>query len=926
MKKYLLLLISLILTLCMLTSCFGEGGFLGGIFGDQNSGGENIPNGDEIPDGDEEPDGGEDQKPNEDESVSHLYNSFTPAEKKLFADSFAISIPFMANDEYYVEEYVFEYDDCYEKGINFYTYGNTQAEFEKYRLSFGAYTFEGSEADEYGDTWYFYSFPSLGLYVDMCYFIDSDGNKVSDVYVYRLYDYDDNTGNGGNTGDSGNSGNSGHTYTAFTSSEKALFNQYFGFVIPFIANSDYTVEEYSYDWGEEYGMEVGINFYTYGNTEAEFNAYRNLFSGYSYDGTDTDDYGDAWYYYSNGEYYVDMSYYNDGEGNYVVDVYVYTLGGSGDSDDSDNQGGTGNENQGGSDNTGTGNSYTDFTSSEKALFNQYFGFVIPFIANSDYTVEEYSYDWGEEYGCEVGINFYTYGNTEAEFNAYRNLFSSYSYDGTDTDDYGDAWYYYSKGEYYVDMSYYNDGEGNYVVDVYVYTLSESTGSGGSSGGSDYGDYDVITNEGAGLPTGTNGVYDIDFTDGEYVKDVTDQYYYIDGCPTTGSPAVLVIPIEFTDSRASSKGCNINNIVTAFTGTNLDYYYSVQEYYYISSYGKLDLDVTVIDSWFCPKYSSSYYADLTDSEGYAIGDMVIMDEALAYLSTKMDLSEFDSDNNGIIDAVVMINTLDIGEDDFHWAYRYWNYYVDDQGYYYEYDGVSANDYLWASYFFMQEEFDEEGNASYDNASIINTYTFIHEFGHVLGADDYYDTSYVGNNPLDGCDVMDGMTGDHNPYTKFNYGWITTSRLVTTSSSVTLSLKSFTKTGDSIIIANNWDEKLGAYQEYYIVVYYTMTDLNGGDAGYFSRDGIIVYHVNASLYTEEYEGDTYYSVFNTNTDSSDEYGTENNLIEFVKSAEGNFTYVVGDTMPTVTDDNGDRLIYNFTVDSIDGGSATITVTRN
>ena len=244
--------------------------------------------------------------------------------------------------------------------------------------------------------------------------------------------------------------------------------------------------------------------------------------------------------------------------------------------------------------------------------------------------------------------------------------------------------------------------------------------------------------------------------------------------------------------------------------------------------------------------------------------------------------------------------------------------------YEYDEVSANDYLWASYAFLYETYDSNGNVSYDNVAM-NTYTFIHEFAHVLGLQDYYDTSGK-TDPMSGCDVMDSTSGDHNAYSKFNLGWITTSRLVVTDSSITLTLEDFSKNGDTIIIVSNWDESLGAYQEYYVLLYYRCTGLNGGDAGYFSRDGIIVYHVNASLYIEEYEGDTYYSIFNTNTDPSDQYGTENNLIEFVKSAEGNFTYVVGDTMPTVTDDNGDRLIYNFTVDSIDDNSATITVTRN
>jgi M6 family metalloprotease-like protein len=144
---------------------------------------------------------------------------------------------------------------------------------------------------------------------------------------------------------------------------------------------------------------------------------------------------------------------------------------------------------------------------------------------------------------------------------------------------------------------------------------------------------------------------------------------------------------------------------------------------------------------------------------------------------------------MIDAVVMINTLDIdGEQDFHWAYRYWNLYTDDEGYYYEYDKVSANDYVWASFAFLYDNGED-----YEDTTLMNTYTFIHEFGHVLGADDYYDTSYEGDySPMGGYDIMDSMIGDHNPYTKFNYGWLTSSRLVVAEEDVLLTLNSFTKT--------------------------------------------------------------------------------------------------------------------------------------
>ena len=64
-----------------------------------------------------------------------------------------------------------------------------------------------------------------------------------------------------------------------------------------------------------------------------------------------------------------------------------------------------------------------------------------------------------------------------------------------------------------------------------------------------------------------------------------------------------------------------------------------------------------------------------------------------------------------------------------------------------------------------------------------------------------------------------------------------------------------------------------------------------------------------------------------DYTDEYGygTYDNLIEFIKSAEGNFTYVEGDSLPSQTDDLGDTLKFSFTVDSIENGKATITFTK-
>ena len=563
--------------------------------------------------------------------------------------------------------------------------------------------------------------------------------------------------------------------------------------------------------------------------------------------------------------------------------------------------------------------YTEFTDSEKELFETHFEYIPPFIPTDEYNIVAMNGD-GD---YSQGVRYYTLYNTREDFNAFIGSLTDFTFDRTHTDEYGDKWYYMKRDNLIICASFYHTTYFD-MIDVFIYTeIEENTDPIKSTG--------YLKNDGMGLPYSESGVYEVDFTKSEYAKDLTDLYAYKDSCPPEGSPAILVIPVQFSDVTAASKGYNIDTIKKAFNGkSGSTSYYSVDEYYYLSSYGALDLDITVLDSWFTPEHPSSYYTEQTiehNGKEQTIGDQMIMDEALDYLDDFMDLSKFDTDGNGYIDAVVMINTLAVsGDSYFTWGYRYWNIYKNEADYLNKYDYVSAGDYAWMSYGFMHEDTDRFGRPYYTNKKVINTKTYIHEIGHILGAEDYYDTSYEDPaGPLYGKDIMDTYLGDHNPYTKFSYGWIESSRLVTTSGSITLTLEDFSKNGDTIIVANNFDPALGAYQEYYVIVYYTNEDLNSGEGGYFSRDGILVYHVNASLYSESYDGEIYYDVYNNNTDPSDQYGTADNLIEFVKSDKGNFTYVEGDGMPSVTDDQGSSLSYGFTVDSIDGDVATITFTK-
>lgn len=543
------------------------------------------------------------------------------------------------------------------------------------------------------------------------------------------------------------------------------------------------------------------------------------------------------------------------------------------------------------------NKITSFTSTEQRTLNSLFGFVVPFLEVSK----------SNEYSLTTTKEFSTYGVNEVQYKVSNISSTMYSnYLKLLSANYGEGREYTSEEDNLDHIIFTNKTSSmdlsfrSRTVTCLIYGHNNTT----------------YTNYNKGLPSGSNGVYNVDFTKATKAKNVTGLGDYLGGCPTTGNVKVLVIPVDFSDKQATSR-YDLNKIDTAFNGgTNASslLYKSVKDYYYQASYGRLNLTFDVLDQWYRPSKSSSYYLSMDENDD---PDQMIMEEILTKLESKMDLSTYDSDKNGYIDAIVMINTLNIDyEYTLKWAYRFWN-----RSCYTRFDGVLANDYLWASYDFLNET-----NGGFDGSSANNTYTFIHEFGHVLGAEDYYDTSYLSPTqygPLDGIDVMDGMYGDHNPYTKFHYGWLTKSRLVTTDSSVTLTLEDFSKNGDTIILANDFDPTLGAYQEYYVLMYYKKNGLNA-DGNYFTKEGIVMYHIDSSLYQYTENNQTYYVVSNNN-DYGSFYSTANYLIEYIKNGS-EYVYRTGNSSKNIVTNNQENLIYSFHVDSLNNDSATLTFTKN
>ena len=315
-------------------------------------------------------------------------------------------------------------------------------------------------------------------------------------------------------------------------------------------------------------------------------------------------------------------------------------------------------------------------------------------------------------------------------------------------------------------------------------------------------------------------------------------------PSTGDVNVLVIPINFDKQNATE--AMRKNIEKAFFGSEIDTgWESLRSYYQESSYNKLNISGAVTE-WFSPRYDSSYYATYK-SDDYNSGSTLLMVEALKYFKNKYDYSDFDSNNDGYIDAIYLIYNNDIGgnqtiaEKDFYWAFTYWDTEADIRTY---------SDTVGYSHVFMGYDFFLEDLAFSQTKIALNCETLIHETGHLLNLDDYYDydeyDEYSNDGGYCGSDMMDYNFGDHGPFSKIMLDWVNP---VEITKSGIYELPAFTTTGVSFVIGanSNFDS---IFDEYYLIDFYSFDGLNNlqNKSFFETKDnyaGVRVSHVDASL---------------------------------------------------------------------------------
>lgn len=459
--------------------------------------------------------------------------------------------------------------------------------------------------------------------------------------------------------------------------------------------------------------------------------------------------------------------------------------------------------------------------------------------------------------------------------------------------------------------------------------------------------------------------------------MTNNYYTLDNCPLSGSPKLLIIPIWFSDSTdfilESKKETIRSDIQKTYLGTNSETgWRSVKTFYEEESQGTMTLTGVVTD-WYNVGVSYKTYAN-SSSGGNATKNLVTTASNAYFGKSGSDSrSSFDTNNDGYLDGVMLIYAApdyqSLGNESYGnlWAYCYW---VQQSA---SLANPIPNVFFWASYDFMyssSKSYTQTGKTSYGHGDTshcnLDAHTFIHEMGHVLGLEDYYDYSSNRFEAAGGFSMQDMNVGGHDPYSVMAYGWADP-YIPTKTMSITIN--PFQSSHDIILLANHTVDSV--FDEYMLLELYTPTGLNQFDSQYQygggypqgpSTAGIRLWHIDARLITvidgsywdwstnpsdgnvmhamsNTYEGsdhsspigedyDNYNILQLIRNDTSESYRTSSwfDSSDLFKQGYGysqatySSQFVDGTNM-----NNGSALGWSFSVTSLSSTSATIKVTK-
>ncbi len=303
-------------------------------------------------------------------------------------------------------------------------------------------------------------------------------------------------------------------------------------------------------------------------------------------------------------------------------------------------------------------------------------------------------------------------------------------------------------------------------------------------------------------------------------------------PTKGALRLLILLVDFSDNVGGRNAAEFRDMLFSMgtypTG-------SMRDFYKENSYGQLDVDGQVV-GWLRLPQPYAYYVNGDnggDASAYPHNAKRMVEDALALAAQQVDFRQFDSDGDQYLDGLFVIHAGGGAEADPNPATRAQK--------------------IWSHQWTIPQPFVSNGIKAYSYLTVpedSRVGVCCHEFGHMLGLPDLYDTTYQSEGVGAWC-VMGagswnngGLTPGHFcVWSKARLGWI---RPIVVKRARRLTLRPMEHYRRAAY--RLWKKGKGG-DEYFLI---ENRQLVGFDAK-LPAGGLLIWHIDDSEHNNDHPGD-------------------------------------------------------------------------
>lgn len=241
-------------------------------------------------------------------------------------------------------------------------------------------------------------------------------------------------------------------------------------------------------------------------------------------------------------------------------------------------------------------------------------------------------------------------------------------------------------------------------------------------------------------------------------------------PSMGTKKLLVVLMQFKDEPTVYTQQSFVDMLTeegysAYGGTG-----SFRQFYADNSFGQFDLDITVIGYYTSARDRIEY--GQKDAQGNSnpdynqnVRELVAQAVDSAEMVENIDFSQYDNNQDGELDGLVIFHSgfgAEQGKNGYIWSHR-WTLWGGTER---TYDGVHISNYCI-----------NPAKRDFSGTTHVRVGVVTHEFGHILGLPDLYDTDNISEGAGNYCLMAGGpwMNSENTPcqmsaWSKAELGWM------------------------------------------------------------------------------------------------------------------------------------------------------------